>query len=340
MIQADFLIIGQGIAGTLLSYELINQGKKVLVIDKFNPTKSSLVAGAVLNPMSGKHWAPSPRAAVFIPKAIQTYRSIEEILNTSILTETRLNVFHESNEKRIQFEQQRKAFPSFFEEHVDLKNIFFKNDFGCGVINGLYQIHAEILLKQWRLYLESRNAFIEGEFEFGEIEFLPEEIRYRNISTSKIIFCIGAEAVSSPYFQCLPFTKNRGEALIVSIPDLPEDAIYHKHLRLIPKGNGLFWCGSNYIWNFENLKPDEIWKANAIKELKQWLQLPFSVKDHIVAQRPTTEGQVPIVGMHPQINNVAIFNGLGTRGFSSGPYWAYELAKQLLDPEYQIQKIN
>lgn len=311
-----------------------------MVIDKSKPNKSSLVAGAVLNPMAGKHWSPSPQAETFLPKAIETYRQIEGILGISILKETRLNVFHENDEKRIQFEKQISAFPQYFEEGIGSNENFFIDEFGCGTIKGLYQVNAETLLNGWQQYLKEQDCFIDAEFDFHQIEILPNRISYQDITASKIVFCTGAEAASSPFFQCLPFTKNRGEALILSIPELPTDAIYHKQLRLVPKGNDLFWCGSNYVWNFDDLEPNEVWKADAIKDLQQWLKLPFEVKDHIVAQRPTTAGQIPIVGMHPQLNTAAIFNGLGTRGFSSGPFWAGELAKQLLNADYQIPHIN
>ena len=329
LIHTDFLIIGQGIAGTLLSYELMNSGKKVLVMDNADPHKSSLVAGAVLNPMAGKHWSPSPQASTFLPKAIETYRQIEKLLDFSVLDKTELLVFHESEEKRHHFEHQQKEHPSYFKNDNSSDHPFFNADFGCGVIRGLHKVDALTLLHQWQYHLQKSGSFMEGEFDFNDLEIMQDQIRYQDIIASKIVFCTGAAAMLSPYFSCLPFTKNRGEALIVSIPGLPTDTIYHKQLRLIPRNDDLFWCGSNYTWDFENLLPNEAWKANAIKDLEQWLNISFEVKDHIVAQRPTTAGQVPIVSIHPQYKNVAILNGLGTRGFSAGPYWASELAKQL-----------
>jgi glycine/D-amino acid oxidase-like deaminating enzyme len=108
-------------------------------------------------------------------------------------------------------------------------------------------------------------------------------------------------------------------------------------LRLVPRSDGLFWCGSNYTWNFDNLLPDEQWKQDAIIELESWLKLPFTIKAHIVAQRPTTAGQIPFIGIHPEHNTVAIFNGLGTRGFSAGPYWASAFADFLTRKSKEIR---
>jgi glycine/D-amino acid oxidase-like deaminating enzyme len=64
--------------------------------------------------------------------------------------------------------------------------------------------------------------------------------------------------------------------------------------------------------------------------LQSWLKLPFSIKEHIVALRPTTAGQIPFIGIHPKHNAVAVFNGLGTRGFSAAPHWAKEFSALLI----------
>ena len=42
--EIDYLIVGQGIAGTLLSYQLINKGYKVRVIDDNHKSSSTIVA--------------------------------------------------------------------------------------------------------------------------------------------------------------------------------------------------------------------------------------------------------------------------------------------------------
>jgi glycine/D-amino acid oxidase-like deaminating enzyme len=339
LIQTHFLIIGQGIAGSLLSLELIKHGKKVLVIDKKNPSKSSLVAGAVLNPMAGKHWSPSPQANVFLPKAHEVYKSIEALLNISILQETKLHVFHESEEKRLQFEQKQQLFPQYLSIIENNKSPYFNALYGCGIINGVSIINAPTLLSAVKNYLIAQHALIEEDFDESVLKIEEDNIQYKDIKASKIIFCNGVDAANSRFFQSLPFTKNRGDVLMVDIPGLPENAVYHQKLRLVPKGNHQFWCGSNYKWHFEDLLPDENWRKESEAELKFWLKIPFEIKNHIVAQRPTTAGQIPFIGIHPEYKTVVIFNGLGTRGFSSGPYWASELAKQLLNSNYSIRKV-
>ena len=50
----DYIIVGQGICGTFLSWNLLKKGKSVLVIDEANPYSSSKVANGVINPVTGR----------------------------------------------------------------------------------------------------------------------------------------------------------------------------------------------------------------------------------------------------------------------------------------------
>ena len=55
--HVDYLIVGQGIAGTVLSYTLLEKGKTALVIDKNQAQTSSKVATGICNPITGRRWA-------------------------------------------------------------------------------------------------------------------------------------------------------------------------------------------------------------------------------------------------------------------------------------------
>ena len=52
--QADYIVLGQGISGSFLSYYLIKAGKKVLVIDESKPFTASKIASGVINPVTGR----------------------------------------------------------------------------------------------------------------------------------------------------------------------------------------------------------------------------------------------------------------------------------------------
>ena len=84
--QTDYLIIGSGIAGALLSYELIQNGASVVVADHNDELpKASRVAGAVINPLNISKWNFVKDHERYIREALLTYTAIEKLLNIHIL---------------------------------------------------------------------------------------------------------------------------------------------------------------------------------------------------------------------------------------------------------------
>lgn len=330
----DFLIIGQGIAGTLLSFQLLQAGKSVLVIDTAGRSgNSSSVAGAVINPFAGKKGAPVAGHDFLLPAARTLYKEMEVLMGRRFWYDTPMLVFHEHLIQQAQFQQNSEKFPGSIlsldpDEQVPLQQDF-NIDFGVHKVTATVRIDAAALLSLWRNRLQADNCLWEELFDPQYFSIGQTGIHYKDVTADKIIFCEGAAALANPLWQALPFTPNRGDVLLLSIPGLDMGYLYHKSLRLIPRQDGLFWCGSNYRWNFDNLQPDREWRQDAVKKLSYWLRLPFSIEAHQVAERPTTAGQQVFAGTHPEYEQVILFNGLGTRGFSIGPYWARRLGQWL-----------
>jgi len=329
----DFLIIGQGLAGTLLSYELIKAGKSVHVIHDPLPLKASMAAGGLINPFSSRDWTRMKSQETYLPVALNTYRQAEQLLGVSLLQQSSMLVLHEQEEKRQLFEEKKTIFPDQLQQVTEADQQKWLNMFhiphDMGKVQPLYIADAATLLQQWRNYLQQRECFTAAVFGFDSLEIHADHIRWQQISAGQIIFCEGSTARVNPLFPGLPFTRNRGEALLISIPDLPLAHIYHHNLRLVPRSDGLFWCGSNYKWVYTDLEPDQEWRAATSRRLQQWLKCPFHIADHLVAERPTTAGQNVLTLKHPKYSRVSLFNGLGTRGFSSGPYYASLFARTL-----------
>ncbi|MFT5168556.1 MAG: glycine oxidase, partial [Saprospiraceae bacterium] len=57
--EVDYLIIGQGLAGSLLAYQLLERGKTVQIIDNHHNGASSSIAAGIINPITGRRFAKS-----------------------------------------------------------------------------------------------------------------------------------------------------------------------------------------------------------------------------------------------------------------------------------------
>ena len=77
MERVDFVIVGQGLAGTTLAWQLLRRGRSVLVIDREGGVTSSRIAAGLITPVTGKRLAKSWRWEELYPAAVAFYRSLE-----------------------------------------------------------------------------------------------------------------------------------------------------------------------------------------------------------------------------------------------------------------------
>ncbi|QES87747.1 FAD-dependent oxidoreductase [Rhizosphaericola mali] len=52
--NVDFIVVGQGVCGTFLSYYLLEKGFSVIVVDQFRENTASQIASGVINPVTGR----------------------------------------------------------------------------------------------------------------------------------------------------------------------------------------------------------------------------------------------------------------------------------------------
>ena len=54
------LIVGQGIAGSVLGWHLIKAGHAVLIVDRNHHESSSIISAGIINPITGQRLAVLP----------------------------------------------------------------------------------------------------------------------------------------------------------------------------------------------------------------------------------------------------------------------------------------
>ena len=76
--EIDFLIVGQGLAGSALGYRLIQEGKKVILVDQPEGNKSSRVAAGLCNPVTGRKMVKTWKGEFLFPEIIPFYQELEQ----------------------------------------------------------------------------------------------------------------------------------------------------------------------------------------------------------------------------------------------------------------------
>src|SRR4030095_10395945 len=104
--QTDFLIVGQGIAGSLLYHALTKAGASCVIIDDNKPNSASRVAAGAINPFTGRRVVKAWMIDDLIPVFKKTYYEIENKYNIRCLYETELTWQMPANDLRVAFEKR------------------------------------------------------------------------------------------------------------------------------------------------------------------------------------------------------------------------------------------
>ncbi len=330
--QVDYIIVGQGICGTMLSWFLHKEGKTFLVMDEERPESSSRVAAGMINPVTGRRYAYSWMIEEVMPFAMQVYEEMGNYLGINLLHPKSIIDFFPHPQARIAFIERLAENDTYLHSFPDQNhfNQYFNYDFGCGEIRPACIVDLQLLLQSWRRKLIELNTLRAGSFHVNEIKQEEDHIIYEDIVAEKIIFCEGITATVNPWFQLLPFSANKGEALIIDSPELTNEHIYKKGMMLVPLPSGLFWLGSNYQWEFENELPSSKFLDQCTTLLNHWLKKNYTIIEHKAAVRPATLERRPFVGFHPMYRNIGILNGMGTKGTSLAPFFGNQLAQQMV----------
>ena len=114
---------------------------------------------------------------------------------------------------------------------------------------------------------------------------------------------------------------------------------------MVPLGEGRYYVGSTNEWVFDDDKPSEHKREELERKLQKALKLPYQVLDHKAGVRPAVKNRRPLIGPHPDHQQLVLFNGLGTKGYSLSPYFAHQLVASLqgvgtLDAEVLLTKMR
>jgi glycine/D-amino acid oxidase-like deaminating enzyme len=327
-----YLLVGQGICGTWLSYYFEQSGIDYTLYDQHQSNSASRVASGVINPVTGRRIVKTWMIEALLPFVWEAYQAMGAALGSTLIHQKNIIDFFATPQMRAAFmnrleeDDQYIQYPSDQQKWHDL----FQYEFGFGEIHPCYHIDLAQMLNLWRAQLLMKGKLIEESFQVSEGVINADGVQYQGKYYDRIIFCEGAAAFKSPYFSVLPFGLNKGEALWVSIPDMPDQHIYKKGLTLVPWSEGVFWLGSTYLWEFDQEEPSAGFRQFGQNWLQQVIKKPFTIEDHRAAVRPATLERRPFVGWLPHLPTVGILNGMGTKGCSLAPWFAHQFTESIL----------
>lgn len=343
MQKYQFIIVGQGLAGSMLAYRLLKLGKKVLVLDKDEPHTSSKVAGGLYNPVTGKKMQKTWLADTLFPDLELFYQALESELKESFLHASGIYRPFLSIEEQNDW-MSRSAEPAFknFIKEVHVQSIeptFVKDDFGGISLDHAGFVEVEKLILAFKRYFEQHGVYLKVDINCQEISIAEDKVLWKDFEAQKIIFCGGVADGNNPFWSWLPFRPVKGEILLAKLP-FKANQVLNRGVFILPPVDGASKIGSTYQWKDLNNECTEEARTDLLTRTADLMKVQPELLGQIAGIRPATVDRRPVLGMHPQHKCIGIFNGLGTKGVSLAPYFSNVMAEHLVNGHLVMDEVQ
>ncbi len=333
----DVLLIGQGLAGTVLAWKLMQRGQRVLVVDNSHRTAASRTAAGLINPVTGMRLVKTARVEECLPAAKETYRELEQLLNRELLFEVPMLRLIRNPGEKTAWEKRSgdPAYTPFLGERLAEQS--------CpqGLIapeGGFIQLQTGYmdtcaLMDGFRDHLQATGAYGAGEFFHRDLKITQQGVSWQGLYARQVIFCEGYRGMHNPWFGWLPFQPAKGEILSLEIAQQLPPYIINAGCWLMPRGDGSYRLGATYDREHLNEEPTPEGCETLLAALGELFLNPprASLAAHQAGVRPNTLDKNPFIGMHPEQSRVGIFNGFGSKGSLLMPWYADRYASYLLE---------
>ena len=336
MQQFDTLIVGQGIAGSLMAYRLHQDKRSFKVMDAGHANSASRVAAGMFTPVSGKRKTIHQDVLKQIENAIAVYRAIEVLLGKNFLhLKNVYQLFDKEVDKALLL--SKAALPEY-------KNILLqpphplpglKDEAGAIAINHSGWVDCPLFIHSFRQWLEAEEMLLNEPFDYPALQIKNDLFYYKDLQFKQLVFCEGYRAAVNPFFTEQNIIPCKGDIIGIITDGVSVSSIIKKdNFYMLPAGNQVLKVGATYRWH----NSDETLQAESRRELElvaatMLTDNNFTTVSHQTAIRATTPGREVIATAHASIKNMYMLNGLGTKGILNGPWYTKKLM-EIIFPKF------
>ncbi|MCB9168832.1 MAG: FAD-dependent oxidoreductase [Flavobacteriales bacterium] len=323
----DVIIIGQGLAGAVLSETLAQRGLRVMMFDQPQDGRASWMAAGLVNPVVLRRLVLSWRAPEMLAVAAAFYRDLELRYDTTFWHPMPLVKIHPNGKEAGEWRNRMKdpeIAPFIQEGPVDMPGLDrLEKGFGHGVVPRAARLDVRALLTAHRSRWIASGDLEEAVVGKEAVHLGSDGGEVLGRTAPMIIHCEG------PFADLESLSPVRGEGLTVRIPGLGLKCIVHRSVFLLPLGEDRYRLGATYAWQDVWSGPTEAGRVQLMERLDSLVDGEVEVLEHWAGVRPASRDRRPIMGRLDR--HEAVFNGLGSRGVLLAPWCAQHLAAHLLD---------
>lgn len=334
--KVEFLIVGQGLAGSLLGWHLVQQGRSVLIVDPCHEQTTSRAAAGLINPVTGKRLVKTIGVEDYLPIAKALYRQLGEHFGVTFFHPKRQVRLFQSESEVAQWDKRKKQ----ADYKPFLGDFFSANDkhyLSSASLGGFEQkqcgyLDTTLLLDKLRHFFEAQGCFIKAEIEIEALKIATDLAEWRDYKADNVIFCDGYQLQNNKWFSWLPLQPAQGEIFTLETREPLPDEIVQFGKWLLPLSNGRFKLGATWQWKPLDEQPTE----KAALELHDacHLQFPHLAEARLVEKRvgirPGTRDRKPFLGSHPRYPQLHVLNGFGSKGSLMIPHYSECFARYLM----------
>lgn len=340
----NVLIIGGGLSGICLGHTFEDNNVKFKILDA-GVNHSSKIAAGMINPMVFRKMIKTWKGDDLIPFLTNFYPSIEKKVGAKFFFPRKIRRVFSTLDEKNNWEQRLED--DEYKDYVypykesDPTPDYAVNEFGSGWVKSPGYIDAKTFVKENQRYFADQNLMITESFKFENFD--PSKGIYKGEKYTHFIFSEGYQGIKNPYFNYLPFVLTKGEVLSIKNETIRKDEILNRKCFILPAQDGTFKLGSTFEWNTTDTSPTDGAKEQLLNQYNKLITDPATIVYHEAGIRPTIADRRPLIGVHPEIENLYIFNGMGTKGYMLAPFFAEEFYQYLkgnadINPEANIKR--
>ncbi len=338
-----YLIVGQGLAGTILADMLRQEGQKVQIVDDGQLHASSVQAAGLVNPITGRRFVKSWLIDQLIDEALVYYRQAERISGFSLLRHLPLlRILRTAVQENDWL--ARSALDSW-EKYMGpihrLRLEYLKErEVSVAMTFGVFTLNISLFLRWMQSEFRRAGCYVQEVFDYKALEKKSGFWSYKGCRYEAVIFSEGYKGAANPFFSFCKYRPTKGELLTISSEYLPRHQIIKDDIIIIPLGGDRFWVGATYTRSFQFDLPS---RTNYVKlrgQLDDLLAVEYTLLAHHSGVRPTVKDRRPVLGEHPELEGLYCFNGFGAKGTSLIPFFARHFVGVLLQGEQLMSEVD
>ena len=305
--RADILIIGQGLAGTLIGWECERAGLDFEIVDQGHATAATRVAAGIINPVTGRRLVKTWRVETLLSQARETYRLMGDALGVPLWRELRVRRLFADDVERAAFHRKRQSgeLAPFVTEAGDEAGFW---------IEQAARVDLPLMLTAMRARWEAQ-----GRLQVRRADLLVEATQY-----AWVIDCTGSQGARTTLVGLAPWEFSKGEVLKIQVSGLDANVVLNRRHWVMPSGAEAAWVGATHEPGEVDPAPTAGGREQLERSARALLNREVCIAEHRAGVRVTLRDKLPAVGrIRP---GVGVANALGGKGALFAPTLAAQWA--------------